>query len=75
MVTNELSKELFQGPKYPQNVKFGCLLLFANFLKNFLGMILINCQDMDLIALFKMSFPWLERSDLAHCPISIAIIQ
>ena len=51
------------------------LLLFANFLKNFLGMISINCQEMDLIALFKMSFPWLERSGLAHCPIIIAIIQ
>ena len=63
------------------------LLLFANFLKNglitflyfcvhsFLGMILINCQEMDFIELFKRSFSRSERSGLAHFPIIIDIIQ
>ena len=41
------------------------------FVHSFLGMILINCQEMDFIGLFKRS----ERSGLAHFPIIIDIIQ
>ena len=49
------------------------LLLLANFLKNdmitfilflvysFLGMLFINCQEMDLIELFKRSFSRSQR--------------
>ena len=53
------------------------LLLFANFLKNgifaysFLGMILINCKEMDLIELFERSCSRSERSGLAQFPIII----
>ena len=42
---------------------------------SFLGMILINCQEMDFIELFKRSFSRSERSGLAHFPIMIDIIQ
>ena len=35
----------------------------------------INCREMDLIELFKRSFPRSERSDLPHFPIIIDIIQ
>ena len=42
---------------------------------SFLGMILINCQEMDFIELFKRSFSRSERSGLANFPIIIAIIQ
>ena len=48
-----------------------CLVL----LYSFLGMILINCQEMDLIELFKRSFSRSERPGLAHFPIIIDIIQ
>ena len=61
------------------------LILLVNFLQNSLitiffvhgslGMILINCQEMDFIELFKRSFSRLERSGLAHFPIIIDIIQ
>ena len=61
-------------------------LFFDNFLKiglitylflvyNFLGMKLINCQEMDFIELFKKSCSMSERSGLAHFPIIIDIIQ
>ena len=42
---------------------------------SFFGMILINCQEMDFIELFKRSFSRSERSGLAHFPIIIDIIQ
>ena len=63
------------------------LLLFVNFFKSglitflyvlytaSLGMILINCQEMDFIELFKRSFSRSERSGLAHFPILIDVIQ
>ena len=38
-------------------------------------MILINCQEMDFIELFKRSFSRSERSGLAYFPIIIDIIQ
>ena len=41
----------------------------------FLGMILIDCQEMDFIELFKRSFLGSERSGLAHFPLIIDIIQ
>ena len=52
--------------KVRKRSNFDILLLFGNFLKNsliiflkyFLSMILINCQEMDMIELFKRSFPW-----------------
>ena len=68
-------------------VKFGCFNTFYQFSHkhsnkfslflaySFLGMILINCQEMDFIELFKRSFSGLERSGLAHFPILIDIIQ
>ena len=55
----------FKGPK---KVKFGCFATFCQFSKkrfdnfslffvhSFLGMTLINCQEMDFIELFKRSF-------------------
>ena len=43
---------------------------------SFLGMILINYQEMDFIELLKRSFSRSERSGLAHFPIiTIDIIQ
>ena len=42
---------------------------------NFLGIILINYQEMDLVDLFKKSFSRSKRSGLAHFPIIIDIIQ
>ena len=42
---------------------------------SFLWMVLINCQDMGFIELFKRSFSRSARSDLAHFPIIIDIIQ
>ena len=45
---------------------------FILFVYSFLGIILINCQEMDLIELLERSFP---RSGLAHFPIIIDIIQ
>ena len=80
-------KVSFQGPKGPKKVKFGCFATFCQFsqkrfdnfslffVHSFLGMILINCQEMDFIDLFKRSFSRSERSDLAHFPIIIDIIQ
>ena len=41
---------------------------------SFLGMILINCQEMDFIELFKRSFSRSERSGVAHFPIIIDIL-
>ena len=76
-----------KGPKGPKRVKFGCFDTFYQFSQkhsdnfslflvySFLGMILINCQEMDFIELFKRSFSRSERSDLAHFPIIIDIIQ
>ena len=58
-------KVIFQGPKGLKKVTFCCFATFCQFsLKwsdnfslflvcSFLGMILINCQEMDLIELFK----------------------
>ena len=45
---------------------------FVFFVYSFLGMILINCQEMDFIELFKRSFSSSERSGLAHFPIIIS---
>ena len=70
-----------------KKVKFGCFATFCQFsqkrfdnfslffVPSFLGMILINCQEMDFIELFKRSFSRSERSGLAHFPIIIDIIQ
>ena len=70
-----------------KRVKFGCFDTFGQFSQNhsdnfslfleysFLGMILINCQELDFIELFKRSFSRSERSGLAHFPIIIDIIQ
>ena len=79
---------IFQGPKGPKKVKFGCFATFCQFSKKWcdnvsllfaysiLGMILINCQEMDFIELFKRSFfSRSEMSGLAHFPIIIDIIQ
>ena len=61
-------KVSFQGPKGPKKVQFGCFDTFCQFsqkrfdnvsllfVHSFLGMILINCQEMDFIELFKRSF-------------------
>ena len=68
-------------------VKFGCFDTFCQFSQklsdnfslflvySFLGMILINCQEMDFIELLKRSFSRSERSGLAHFLIIIDIIQ
>ena len=70
-----------KGPKGPKRVKFGCFDTFCQFSQkhsdnfslflvySFLGMILINCQEMDFIELLKRSFSRSERSGLAHFPI------
>ena len=80
-------KVSFQGPKGKKKVKFGCFAIFCQFSQkrfdkfslflvySFFGMILINCQEMDFIELFKRSFSRSERSGLAHFPIIIDIIQ
>ena len=80
-------KVIFKGPKGPEKVKFGCFATFCLFSQkwsdnfslflvcSFLGMILINCQEMDFIELFKRSFSRSERSGLAHFPIIMNIIQ
>ena len=77
-------KVIFEGSK---GVKFGCFNTFYQFsqkhsdnfylflIYSFLGMILINCQEMDFIELFKRSFSRSERSGLAHFPLIIDIIQ
>ena len=61
-------KVIFQDPKGPKKVKFDCFATFCQFSQklsdnfslfpaySFLGMILINCQEMDLIELFKRLF-------------------
>ena len=61
-------KVSFQGPKGKKKVKFGCFATFCQFSQklfdnfslflvySFFGMILINCQEMDFIELFKRSF-------------------
>ena len=76
-----------KSPKGLKKVKFCCFATFCqcsqklsdNFylyhVCTFLGRILINCQEMDFIELFKRSSSRLERSDLAHFPIIIDIIQ
>ena len=68
-------------------VKFGCFASFCLFSQKrsdnfslflayiFLGVILINCQEMDFIGFFKRSFSKSERLGLAHFPIIIDIIQ
>ena len=78
---------IIKGPKGPEKVKFGCFATFFQFSQkgsinfslflaySFLGMILINCQEMDFIELFQRSFSRWERSGLAHFPIIIVIIQ
>ena len=80
-------KVIFQGSKGSKKVKFGCFATFCQFsqkrfdnfslfcVHSFLGMILINCQEMDFIELFKRSFSRSERSGLANFPIIIDIIQ
>ena len=77
-------RQFFQGLKGPKKVKFGCFVTFCQFSQkrsdnvsvySFLGMILINCQEMDFIELFKRSLSRSERSGLAHFPIIIDIIQ
>ena len=45
------------------------------FVYSFVGMILINCQEMGFIELLKRSFSRSERSGLAYFPIIIDIIQ
>ena len=64
-------------PSRCQNLSSGAIrpggLLFLVY--SFLGMILINCQEMDFIELFKRSFSRSGRSGLAHFPIIIDIIQ
>ena len=52
----------------------GTITLQFLFAYSFLGMILINCQEMDFIELFKCLFSKSERSGLAHFPIIIDII-
>ena len=49
--------------------------IFLCLVYSFLGMILINYQEMDLIELFKRLFSRFQWSGLAHFPISIDIIQ
>ena len=83
----ESLKVILKGPKGSKKVKFGCFATFCQFSQkwsdnfslflvcSFLGVILINCQEMDLIELFKRSFSRSERSGLAHFPIIIDIIQ
>ena len=73
--------------KDPKKVKFGCFATFSQvsqkrsdnlslfLVYSFLGMILINFQEMDFIELFQRSFARSERSGLAHFPIIIDIIQ
>ena len=80
-------KVIFQGSKGPKKVKFGCFATFCQFapkrfdnfslifVHSFLRMILINCQEMDFIELFKRSFSRSDRSGLAHFHIIIDIIQ
>ena len=65
-----------------EKVKFGYFDTFRQFAQNgpvtflyFLGIILINCQEMVLIELFKRSFSRPERSALVHFPTIIDIIQ
>ena len=85
--TNELSKGHFSRSEGLNKVNFGCFTTSCQFSQklsnnfflflvyNFLGMILINCQEMDFIELFKRSFSMPERSGLAHFTIIIYIIQ
>ena len=66
--------------------EFGCSATFCQFSQkrsdtlslflaySVLGKILINCQEMDFIELFKRSFSSSERSGFAHFPIIIDII-
>ena len=80
-------KVIFQGLKGPKKVKFCCFDTFCQFSQkysdnfslflvySFLGMILINCQEMDFIEFFKRSYSRSEKSGLAHFPIIIDIIQ
>ena len=80
-------KVILKGLKGPKRVKFGGFDTFCQFSKSilitflyflytrFLGMLLINCEEMDFIELFKRSFSRSERSGLAHFPIIIDIIQ
>ena len=77
-------KVILKGPK---RVKFGGFDTFCQFSQkhydnfslflvySFLGMILINCEEMDFIELFKRSFSRSKRSGLDHFPIIIDITQ
>ena len=74
-------KVIFQGLKGQNKVKVLYFDAFWQVSQNlsdnfslccaysFLGMILINCQEIALIELFKMSFARSERSGLAYCSI------
>ena len=70
---------VFMGefPSRLQNLSSGAIrpggLLSLYLVYSFFGMILINCQEMDFIELFKRSFSRSERSGLAHFPIIIDI--
>ena len=72
--TNKLPK-MDRSKGHFERSNWAVLLLFANFLTvitflyyaySFLEMIFINCQEMNLIELFKRSFSRLEWSG---CPI------
>ena len=80
-------KVIFQGPKVWKRSNLAVFATFCQFTQkrsdnfslflvySFFGMILINCEEMVFIELFKMSFSRSERSGLAHFPIIIDIIQ
>ena len=56
---------------FSQNWYYNVSLFYAY---SFLGMILIDCQDIDFIELFKRLFSRLEMLGLVHFPIIIDII-
>ena len=74
--------DLFQGPNGLKQVKFDCFATFCQFSQklsdnfclflacSFLGMILINCQEMDFIELFKRLFLRSERSGFCPFPLN-----
>ena len=82
-----LQRSFFKVRKVQKRVTFSCFATFCQFSQkrsdnfslflvySFLGMILINCEKMDFIELFKRSFSKSKRSGVAHFPIIIDIIQ
>ena len=72
---------IFQGPKGQTMVKSGYFATFWQFYQkrtdnvslyfaySFLGIILIDCQEVDFIELLERSFSRSEKSGLAHCPM------